>query len=102
MVISLSTSIVPQWQVDPSNSDSYSTLMSTKELVAEAIALPLSERISLAQILWQSIDTDVTEADDQNSMRNAIRRDRELESGEVIGRTHEEVMEAARKAIGCA
>ena len=76
--------------------------MSTKELAAEAIALPLSERVSLAQALWQSIDTDRPEVSEQEAVRDAIRRDGELSSGTVIGRTHQEVMEAARKAIGCA
>ncbi|MES2661232.1 MAG: addiction module protein [Verrucomicrobiota bacterium] len=76
--------------------------MSTKELAAEAIALPLSDRVSLAQALWQSIETNLAEVSEQEAVREAIRRDSELESGAVIGRTHEEVMDAARKAIGCA
>lgn len=76
--------------------------MSTKELVAEAIALPLSERVLLAQTLWQSIDADHADVSEKEALREAIRRDRELESGAVTGRSHEEVMQAARKAIGCA
>ncbi|MEO5913435.1 MAG: addiction module protein [Luteolibacter sp.] len=75
--------------------------MSTKELVAEAIALPLSERVYMAQALWQSIDSNLSDSPEQDSLRDAIRRDGELESGVVVGRTHEEVMQAARKAIGC-
>lgn len=76
--------------------------MSTKELVAEAIALPLSERVFLAQALWQSIDADHADVSEKEAVCEAIRRDRELESGAVTGRSHEDVMEAARKAIGCA
>ena len=76
--------------------------MSTNELAAEAIALPLSERVSLAQALWQSIEANLPDISEQEAVREAIRRDGELESSAVIGRTHEEVMEAARKAIGCA
>ena len=30
--------------------------MSTEKLIADAMALPLSERVSLAQALWESID----------------------------------------------
>jgi hypothetical protein len=30
------------------------------------------------------------------------RRMAQLDSGEVVGRSHEEVMQAARRAIGCA
>lgn len=49
-----------------------------KELVAEAIALPLSKRVFLAQELWQSIDMNIPETGDQNGLRDAIRRDQEI------------------------
>lgn len=75
--------------------------MSTQQLTTEAMALPLSERVSLAQALWQSIDAGLTEASESEAVREAIRRDEELSSGAVVGRTHEEVMQAARRAIGC-
>jgi len=74
--------------------------MSTQELTAEAMALPLSERILLAQALWQSIDSGLPERSEEDTMRDVMRRDRELSSGAVPGRTHEEVMKAARQAIG--
>jgi hypothetical protein len=67
--------------------------MSIQQLTTEAMALPISERVSLAQALWQSIDAGLAEA---------FRRDEELASGVVQGRTHEEVMRAARRAVGCA
>ncbi len=76
--------------------------MSTQQLTNEAMALPLSERVSLAQSLWQSIDDDLATANEREALQEAIRRDAELSSGAVVGRTHEEVMQAARKAIGCA
>lgn len=75
--------------------------MSTQQLTTEAMALPLSERVTLAQALWQSIDAGLADADEQAALREAIRRDEELASGAVAGRTHEEVMQAARRAIGC-
>jgi putative addiction module component (TIGR02574 family) len=76
--------------------------MSTKELIREAMALPLAERVALAQSLWQSIEGQpkgkVT--DEVNwAVNEADRRDTELSSGQVVGRTHEQVMRAARKAI---
>jgi len=40
-------------------------------------------------------------SDELEALRESIRRDRELSSGEVIGRTHEDVMASARQAIGC-
>lgn len=75
--------------------------MSTQQLTNEAMALPLSDRVSLAQALWQSIDADVADTDEREALREAIRRDDELSSGAVPGRTHEEVMQAARRALEC-
>jgi putative addiction module component (TIGR02574 family) len=76
--------------------------MSTQQLTAAAMALPLAERVSLAQSLWQSIDAGLTETTESAALRDALRRDEELSSGTVQGRTHDEVMQAARRAIGCA
>ena len=76
--------------------------MSTQQFTAEAMALPLSERVSLAQALWQSIDAGLADTEEREAVGEAIRRDQELSSGTVVGRTHEEVMQAARRAIGCA
>lgn len=76
--------------------------MSTQELTAEAMALPLADRVSLAQALWESIEAGLPETDENSALREAIRRDEELSSGSVGGRTHEEVMQAARRSIGCA
>jgi putative addiction module component (TIGR02574 family) len=74
--------------------------MSTQELAAEAMALPLPERVSLAQALWESIGTGLADTDDDSAVREAICRDEELSSGSATGRTHEEVMQAARHSIG--
>ena len=79
----------------------YHAAMSTEQLTTEAMALPLSERVSLAQALWQSIDASLADTDERDAMQEARRRDQELSSGAVAGRTHEEVMQAARRAIGC-
>lgn len=73
--------------------------MSTEQLIADAMALPLSERVSLAQALWESIDAGLPDADERAAVAEAIRRDQELSSGRVTGRTHEEVMQAARRAL---
>jgi putative addiction module component (TIGR02574 family) len=76
--------------------------MSTKELAKEAMALPLAERVALAQSLWQSIEgqpADKVANEVDWSVREADRRDTELSSGQAIGRTHEQVMRAARKAL---
>lgn len=75
--------------------------MSTSQLLAEAMALELSERVALAQALWESIEAGVAEADERAAVAEAIRRDKELSSGDVTGRTHEELMQAARCALEC-
>ena len=75
--------------------------MSVAQLVAESIALPLPERVALAQALWQSIHKDLPESNEQEALSEAIRRDEELTSGAIVGRSHAEVMRAARDAIGC-
>jgi putative addiction module component (TIGR02574 family) len=75
--------------------------MSTNQLIADAMALPLSEPVSLAQALWESIDAGLAEVDERAAVAEAIHRDKELSSGRVAGRTHEEVMEKARRALEC-
>lgn len=74
--------------------------MSAKELTAEALALPLADKVSLAQALWQSIDAGLPDSDEKAAVREAIRRDRELADGTVTGLSHDEAMKTARRAIG--
>ncbi len=73
--------------------------MTTQQLTTEALSLPISERVSLAQTLWQSIDFGREDADPEESLREAIRRDQEMSAEAVAGRTHAEVMDAARRAL---
>jgi putative addiction module component (TIGR02574 family) len=73
--------------------------MTTEQLIADAMALPLSERVSLAQALWESIDAGLPDADERAAVAEALRRDEELSSGRVTGRTQEEVMQAARRSL---
>ena len=73
--------------------------MSTKQLTAEAMALPIAEKVSLAQALWQSIDAGVPDSDERAAVREAVRRDKELSAGTVVGLSHEEAMKAARPVL---
>ena len=73
--------------------------MSIQQLSREAMALPLAERATLAQALWASIDEGLPAADERSAIADALRRDAELTAGTVTGRTHAEVMEAARRAL---
>jgi hypothetical protein len=75
--------------------------MSIQQLSREAMALPLAERATLAQALWASIDEGFPAPDGRDAIAEALRRDAELSSGVVSGRTYAEAMEAARRAISC-
>jgi putative addiction module component (TIGR02574 family) len=76
--------------------------MTSRQLTTEAMALPLSERVSMAQTLWQSIDAGLADTPVDEAVREALRRDQELSAGSVIGLTHEEALQAARRSLGCA
>lgn len=76
--------------------------MQTETLVQQLMALPLPDRVIVAQELWQSIDEGLVAdtADEQReAAKEALRRDAELTSGTVAGRSHEDVMEAVRRAL---
>jgi len=75
--------------------------MTTEQIISDAMSLPLDERVSLAQALWESIDAELPDTDERAAIAEAIKRDEELSSGKVSERTHEEVMEAARRALKC-
>jgi len=75
--------------------------MSSEQLKQEVMALPLSEQVSLAQALWESIDAGLADTDQRVALREAVRRDQEMSSGVVDGCTHDQVMQAARRSIGC-
>ena len=76
--------------------------MSSKELARVAMALPLAERVALAQTLWQSIEGQASGNTAEAvgwAVQEAGRGNAELTRGKAVGRTHEHVMRAARKAI---
>ena len=78
--------------------------MSAEQLTEQLLALPLPERVALAQALWESID-EVRDEDAVEQERDAVdqarNRDADLAAGRVVGRTHEQVMEAARRVLEC-
>jgi hypothetical protein len=76
--------------------------MSTEQITQAAIDLPLPERVSLAQRLWESIEYGLADAEEESVITEAVRRDDELTAGVVVGREHGEVMRAARQRLGCA
>jgi len=74
----------------------YANTMTTQQLTTEAPALPLAQRIELAQTLWESIDCGLPEIAPEEAIRDAARRDAELTSGTVVGRTHADVVRVSR------
>lgn len=62
------------------------------------MALPLAERVLLAQALWESIDADFPTIDETETLRVAIDRDREISAGSVVPRRRDEVMQRALNA----
>ena len=85
--------------VDPNRISMYPDTMSTQQLITEALALPLAQRIELAQTLWESIDCGLPEVAPDAAILDAGRGDAELTSGTIVGRTHAEVMAAARQSL---
>lgn len=75
--------------------------MSSQQIIQEAVALPLAERFHLAQELWQSLDAGIHDTDALSALSEAVLRDEELTAGRVLGRSHGDVMLAARSAIRC-
>ncbi len=75
--------------------------MSAEQLTAEALALPLPAKVALAQTLWASIDQRMADPDQDELVRELAQRGEELSTGAVTGYTHSEVMQAARRALGC-
>jgi putative addiction module component (TIGR02574 family) len=73
----------------------------TEKIMADAMTLPLAEQVSLAQALWESIDSGLPDIDQGAAVTEAIQRDKELSSGKVTGRTHEDVMRAIRRMLEC-
>jgi hypothetical protein len=65
------------------------------------MALPLADKVSLAQALWQSIDSGLPDSNERAAVNEAVRRDQQLSAGTVAGLSHEAAMQTARRAIGC-
>ena len=62
--------------------------MPPQQITTEAMALPIFERVSLAQALWQSIETGLDALKDREALGEALRHDEKLSSGVVQGYTH--------------
>ncbi len=74
--------------------------VSIDQIATEALRLPAKERALLAASLWESLGDPFQVAvpiDDSEAAALALERDRQLDSGETKGITHEELMARLRK-----
>ncbi|MCO6455925.1 MAG: addiction module protein [Pirellulaceae bacterium] len=80
-------------------------MASILQLTEEALALPLEERIRLAQRLWASLnptaDASEKKVQEAEALDLAERRDAELDRGSVQAVSHSEAIARARKSLGC-
>lgn len=70
--------------------------MSTDQITNAALALPMEERVRLAQTLWVSIDKDLAETSEAAAVEESAQRADELDRGEVRGQSHEDAMRQLR------
>ena len=68
-------------------------------LSSQAMSLPFEQRFELAQRLWESVEGQLDE-EDEELFREIDRRVAEIESGKARMYSHEEVMRDAREALG--
>ena len=77
--------------------------MSTAQIIEAALGLPLPERVTLAQQLWDSAFSDEAagagQKVDDPLLEVVRRRAAELDSGAVPAIPHEQVMADARRAL---
>jgi putative addiction module component (TIGR02574 family) len=71
------------------------------DLTQQLLSLPIDERATLAQRLWASLDVDPSCAPkaDRELVDTLKRRNADMDRGAVQGRSHSEVMAAARKSL---
>jgi hypothetical protein len=75
---------------------------SAEQLFLQALSLSPEARAELTDRLVASSAEAIDPGIERAHLDEVRRRMAQLDSGEVVGRSHEEVMQAARRAIGCA
>lgn len=73
--------------------------MTVQQIISEALALPVAQRAELLQALWESLDQALPQHTAGDVICDARKRDAQLTNGEVVGRTHEDVMASARMSL---
>lgn len=70
-----------------------------EQIVADAMKLPLRDRVRLAQQLASSLDDEIETDVESLWFAEAERRLEELRSGKVVGVDSDEALQNARKAL---
>jgi hypothetical protein len=74
--------------------------MSLEQIAAEALRLSPKQRALLAESLWESLGDPFElppEVEDGEALQLAIERDRQIESGEVVPISHDQLMARLRQ-----
>jgi len=74
--------------------------MSVDQITADALRLPAKDRARLAESLWESLVDPFeipAESDDSEALALAVKRDAQLDKGEVQPLSHEELMARLRR-----
>lgn len=74
-------------------------ITSIKELTDQVLALPIDERVILAQYVWDSVEHFVDPETEKAWLDEAKRRWQEIEQGRVQCMPAEEVMRKARASL---
>ncbi len=75
--------------------------MSIAQIKELALALPVEQRVDLAQLLWNSLDNHPMDTDQDESafQQELLRRNQEMSSDPTSCFSHEDVMTEARRRI---
>jgi hypothetical protein len=76
--------------------------MNVTDLTERVMDLPQRDRVAIAQKVWESIeDEHVAISPGAEADTDALRRDKEMSTGEATERPHEDVMANAWRVIEC-
>jgi hypothetical protein len=74
---------------------------SVKEISTLALGLPARSRALLADLLLDSLDEGTAESNEAAWVKLAHQRDKEMATGGVEGKTHEQIIAAAHRKLKC-
>jgi putative addiction module component (TIGR02574 family) len=73
--------------------------MTLDQITADALALPIVDRIKLVQELWKSVDHGQADSDEKIILNEVIQRQMELSQGKIAPIRHKNVMDSANSQL---